>query len=666
MFDLKKKLKQRVEPDAIVIQFQNYIAIILSLVFLIGGAVIIWLSYFSSLGQYGMGVAFLCAPFGYYLVRNYQHLSSTSRHSEKSDRDKIKFTLLDLSFFITYIISILILYTITYYRPWYYFVLVAIGFTILLVQAVYVRYNLYTIGSFLCKLFLLSLTFRAGRFFAFPEIPGSDIHFHLRLAQSIVDYGGIPPYEIMSSKYIFTPLWHLFEAIHMIILDAGFAMSLFIMASGSLIALTLLLYAIVTYLFNFRVGLIATVFVNIADMVFVKTVTNIETSLLVMVFFLVIIICFHHHEKRFYGIAALMIFCMFYTHQLSVFAVFLAIIGYYMTYLIFNHTKLQKYLNKSQSSSSDNTSQSQSLPQPNTLYMILFSVWMIFFWSLIGGDGSDAGFMGSMARRLKRTLDRMFSDYVKDGDIRTSQYERLLSGFDLVDSVLYTLGSALLFCLALVGIIFVLKKYYDPEKIALILAVGILFFVIYPGTYIGLDQVFIPHRFIPILQLAFISLSAFSLIMLYLSLSSKPKQALLTLFVLVMVFLLITTPYINRNDPLYGKTIESRTESMVSELQGISWGQRMSPDGQITVDPLIRSISLTTLEIMPIDRSKISSYPSLDNLIFIREYISQDPELAMSGTFGVRRIRDYTDYVTNIQDNYQNVYHNGEVRNYVA
>lgn len=657
------KLKNFLELEPLFILFQKYIAIILSLVFFIGGAIIIWLSYFLNLGQYGMGIAFLCAPLGYYIIRNNRLFFSRSKHFEASDKDKVKYILLDISFYTIYIISILILYAITYYRPWYYFVFVAIGFTILLVQTFYIRYNFYHIGSFLCKLFLLSLTFRAGRFFAFPEIPGTDTHFHLRLAQIIHEVGFIPPHGT-HYQYTYSALFHLFEAIHMIVLDVGLAASLFIMASGSLIALTLLLYAIGSYLFDFRVGLIAAVFVNIADMVFVKSVTNIETSLLVMVFFLVLIICFHHHEKRFYGIAALMIFCMFWTHQLSVFAVFLALTGYYLAYLIFNHTNIKKILSQSHSSSSDKTS--QSLPQPNTLYMILFSAWMIFFWSLIGGDGSDAGFMGSMARRLWRTLDRMFSQYVETSDLRTSTYEKLFSGYELIDSVLYTLGSALLFCLALVGITYVLKKYYDQEKIGLILAVGILFFVIYPGTYIGLDQVFIPHRFIPFLQLVFISFSAFSLILLYQSLSTRPKRVLLSLFVLAMVFLLITTPYINRNDPIYGKNIEYRTEAMVSELQGISWGQKMDTDGKVIVDPRISKNQISTLEILYLDSNNISTYPNYGSLIYIREYIGQDPKLRLGGTFGVTREKDYTDYVTNIQINYQSVYHNGEVKNYLA
>src|SRR5690606_3654974 len=112
------------------------------------------------------------------------------------------------------------------------------------------------------KAILLSLTFRAGRFFAFPNIPGSDTHFHLIIAKYISDFGYIPSSEI-ADKYAFTPLWHIYDAIHMIILDVGMAQSLFILASAIIIATTFLVYVIGKNLFDFRIGLIASVFVSL-------------------------------------------------------------------------------------------------------------------------------------------------------------------------------------------------------------------------------------------------------------------------------------------------------------------------------------------------------------------------------------------------------------------
>ena len=634
---------------------------ILSIVFLLGGIVIVALSYIAGIGQYGLGLAFLCAPLGYMLIRR------ASRNYIQVDNCTIQqprvnlFLTLDICFWVFYSVSLIILYHMLYFRPWYYFLCVAVAFTILIVQALLIKFKFWNIVFYFFKAILLSLTFRAGRFFAFPNIPGSDTHFHLIIAKYISDFGYIPSSEI-ADKYAFTPLWHIYDAIHMIILDVGMAQSLFILASAIIIATTFLVYVIGKNLFDFRIGLIASVFVSLADMIFVRTLSNINPALLVMVYFLVLICCLHYRKKAFYGIAILMVIALFWTHQLSVFAVYLALIGYYIcdkaiSSNYFHHIGLSA------------TSEKQLIKPTylNTRFMLFTSIYMIFFWGLIGEDTADErSFFGQMVSRFASTMRRMIGEYSSSIEPPTTTYEKLFSNFDLVDSFLYNLGYGMLFCLALVGALLVLKGWCNRERLSLLSAMFLLFIIIYPGTYIGLNQLFIPHRFLPFLQFICVIFAAFSLVILYRSAPERRSRIILTFFVLAMVFFLITTPYINRNDLIYSKSMESRTEIMLSELAGVSWGQGVSVDNRITVDPHISQRSLSTVEVLHLDPDNITHYMGRDesSLCYIRSQIWENPNIQVKGTFGKMRMVDCSEYLNKIIMHHQCVYDNYQVKIY--
>jgi hypothetical protein len=233
-----------------------------------------------------------------------------------------------------------------------------------------------------------------------------------------------------------------------------------------------------------------------------------------MVYFLVLILLLAlPEEKPFTGIAILMVIALFWTHQLSVFAVYLALMGYYICAIrqfratIFTISVYPATIRKS------------SLIKPtylNTRFMLFSSIYMIFFWGLIGEDTADErSFFGQMVSRFASTMRRMIGEYSSSIEPPTTTYEKLFSNFDLVDSFLYNLGYGMLFCLALVGALLVLKGWCNRERLSLLSAMFLLFIIIYPGTYIGLNQLFIPHRFLPFLQFICVIFAAFSLVIFY-------------------------------------------------------------------------------------------------------------------------------------------------------
>ncbi len=644
--------------------FIDHLDTILSVLFLLGGVAIVALSYVAGIGQYGLGFAFLCAPLGHTLIRKASKNRGVQTGYSKIQQPRVNlYLILDIFFWALYSISLVASYRALYFRPWYYFLCVSVAFTILIAQALLIEFKPWNVVFYFFKVISLSLTFRVSRFFAFPTIPGSDTHEHLIYAKYILDFGSVPPFEI-ADKYAFTPLWHIYEAIHMMIFDVGMAQSLFFLASAVLVAATVLVYIIGKNLFGPRTGLIASVFVSLGDMIFIGTLSNINTSLLVMVYFLILVFCLHYTRKTFHSIAVLMTVALFWTHQLSVFAVFLALLGYYICGKV---TSSDYYCHIGTPALSKKLSNKPIYL--NNLFMLFSSIYMIFFWGLIGeGTVGENTFFGKMVSRLVGTVRRMIEEYSLSIEPPTTVYENLFSHFGFVDSLLYNLGYSMLFCLALVGALLVLKKCFNPERVSLISSMGLLFVVVYPGTFIGLDQVFIPHRFLPFLQFICIIFAAFSLVIIYRSTPERISRTILTFFVLAMVFFLITTPYTNRNDLVYSKSMESRTEIMLSELAGVSWGQQTDIDHRITVDPHIPRISLSTVEVLHLDPDNITHYMSRDesNLRYIRSHIWENPNIKVTGTFGKMRIVDCSEYLNDIILHYPLVYNNDQVKIYDA
>jgi len=144
----------------------NHLVIILFVVFLLGGTAIVALSYMAGIGQYGLGFAFLCAPFGYTLIRKASKDNGVQKDYFKTQQPRIKLHLmLDICFWALYSVSLIILYQSLYFRPWYYFLCVSVAFTILIIQALLIELKSWNVAFFLFKVIFLSLTYRAGRFF---------------------------------------------------------------------------------------------------------------------------------------------------------------------------------------------------------------------------------------------------------------------------------------------------------------------------------------------------------------------------------------------------------------------------------------------------------------------------------------------------------------------
>ncbi|QIB89735.1 hypothetical protein [Methanosarcina mazei] len=618
------------------------------------GMVILYLSYYSGIGQYGMGFAFVLGSVLFYVLKEKFNTEIPNRINLYPKNNKL-FLILNSIFLISFSLSLIELHYSIYVRPTLYFILVTISFFSIFVEIFHIKSNNFNYLSLL-KIICVSLSFRLGRFFNYPSIPGSDIHFHLNIAKLIVHNGAVPNYSV-ATQYSYSCLLHIFEAINIILLTGNLRNIVFysIVLSSTIIT-SLLVYCIIKKIYNVQIALIAVLFINIADMLFVQNVTNINPSSIVYCFFLVILFCIIQqiNKPMFSLIVVVMILCMVLSHQLSTFCVFLIIFTLLLSILFYN-----SYFSEALKINLSSKNLKLHL-YSNTL--VYFFALMIFYWSQMQLTIGNS-FFEKTIYRLNRTIISIINEYSTDASAPTSQYESLFSTYDFYSNLLYNLGSNFLLMLAIVGILLVLGfKYKSLFSFSCMCATFMLFGLIYAGTYVGLGYLLIPHRLLSFLQLFLVFFASFSTYYIYAITSEKWTKFGIMVIVILLIFFMITTPYINRGDTIYATNVVYRDQYTYSELKSLEWSNYFLENHTVFVDLLITSRPLSTVDFLNVSAIQIVPFKpkshEVSKNILIRQYIMKNSNLKMSGTFGTIHEKNYQDLLSKVTQEYNLIYSN--------
>lgn len=626
--------------------------ILICFIFLFGGFSIIYLSYFSGIGQYGMGFAFFFGAVIYLYLKKFRINFIEFKEGLYSYR-KRKLLILNILFFTCISLSNIILYNSLYFRPAAYFVLITIGFSTIFIEIFLIKGSYFN-WLIICKILLLSLMFRASRFFTFPIIPGYDTQFHISVAKYIINTGYVPGYDI-ALKYTSTPLWHIFEAQSGIILSTNFQTLLFYtVAAPFIIILSLFLFILVKETYHEKVGLISVILLNVANMIFVRGVTSIYTCSLVHCFFIIMLYSLIKEKKEpFPFITLVVIYAMILTHQLTTFFVFLIFIGLLLGryfFALYNVNPL-KY------STVKNGATNISL---NTI--LLFFVSLITQWSFTGLSGDNLSFFDKVTYRLVHTLTRMYIEYTSQSDILATSYGNYFSQYSVLSNLLYSAGNSILMAFAVIGLLLIISnKNKFTVSFSYICATAILFTFIYIFTYIGLDQVFIPHRVLSFYELFLVIFASYSIYVIYTALNKAKWQQIMFILVFTsFIFLMLTTPFINRNDPLYCSDRDYRTELTLSELSAIGWSSTFQNNEVLYVDPLINRLQVSNVEILNVSDANLQSFQYNQNTenpnsnILLRNYFLDNQNFILCSTFGISEEYSFNKYVDSVI-NYDNL-----------
>ena len=638
---------------------------IISLLFILtGGVVILYLSFSAGIGQYGMGLAFLAGAFTYLYLRKSSHrIKSFDIDDTKAENThKTLLFLLNFIFFLCFSASIYILHQAIYIRPPIYFILVTAAYLSIFIEILYINKEGPACYLNILKTILLSLSFRAGRYFSFATIPGADTQFHLRLANLISETGGIPAgYEALHTylQYIYTPLWHVLVSSTGILLDVDSSKTLFFSIALPFVILTsLFVFLIVKKITaNVQTGLIALLFVNIADMLLVRGLTNINTSSLVHCLFFLILFCFMQEKNNtiFSAFILLSIFSMVITHQLSTFCVLIIFFSLLVSKQVYNFF-LSRFELKDK--------KVKELPlNINTTMFTFFLVFLVFYWSTMGEGGTT--FFGGMVGRLKGSILRMFTEYTS-----ACSYTNVFATYDIWSNLLYNLGYSILLGLAVVGLLLWLNhKYISLTRFAYIIAAVSLFAVIYVGTYVGLGHMFIPHRFISFLEVFLVILAAYSVYVIYRSYMQSRSRIFVCFVVAALIFFMVTTPYINRNDAIYCNERVHRTGCTSSEVASAVWAVSHTSNEIIYKDVLLSISPISTVTHVDLSGKCIKNYPgnakNKRGLVIVRPYFEdKGGTVFVSGTFGKMHACNSSQFLTAVTKNYDLAFSCGGARVY--
>ncbi len=635
------------------------------------GVIVIFLSYVWGMQQQDIGVAVLLASI-LYLVFRKRFLTSSEELSPRSSRRVLFLT--NIIFLITFTTSILLLKLNLYYRPPAYFILVSIAAASIALEILYVSKENRSVWFILFKVIILSLSIRAGIFYEFPTLMGADTWFHSDFANFITSYGHVPSEELWDAgQYRNFPIFHILVASTKLVTAASLKDALFFSIGFTSVISTMFIYLIGKSIGGVKLGLFAMLIASLADMIIVRGITNITTGSLVLCWFMLIL--FLIFRQRFTSVAIslviILLFIMILTHQLTVFATLVALIGLFIgkklyEYFYKDEKKMQPAVGTLEPVAGGRrglVKKNSSIVNISLNLVMVFTIAMLSYWMIVIRGESGVTFFDTMAMRIIRALsaDVYF-------DPASSVYAGLAGSYTILSNALYHFGYLILVFLAAIGVLFWLSpKNVDKGKVGIILSILLLYVFTYGTPLTSMGQSVIPHRWLPFIYVLLTLVSAQAILVLVGSIRYNwGKLPLVSGVVILLTFFMLTTPYICGDSPLYNHNRASRPAFKYSEVQAASTVTQ-AYEGNIMIDRHYAKVFSHIVYDHNLSRESLKSDvdSSFKGMILLRRALLTEPTIAsQSGTLGKGRSEVLGEEFFNRVDRIPGaklVYNNGEV-----
>lgn len=506
------------------------------------GIFIVSLYYLINLNQKDIGIAILLSCLIYIFFR--KNFKSESPISPEKHRIK---NILNLSFYFIFLICILIYSMNLYYRPLSYFILICVLAGIIASQILYVRDG-DSVISILLQIFLLSILIRAGIFYNFPSLMGYDAYFHVSMARAISNTGSVAPIEI-SGKYFYYPLAHIFISITQLIGKVDIKDAVFYSIGLANIFITGAIYLIGKKLEGPQMGLLATLLINVNNQSIVSGIANITPGSLVLCYFIFIIYTLFSdkQELRYTGLILLTTILMVLTHQLTTFVVFLALVT------IYSGKYLHKYLYKD-----------SPLETTSFNYIFFFLVCLQTYWMFTYVDLNTSFFemiITPLMNVLKAGTSYSGDELIIGSGAAQDTFEVLLLHISYLALPFFAIGGVLAW--------FSREDARKINKFSIALVVVILYSFAYGIPLLGMRN-FLTSRWFPLISV-FLVLVAATYMLKLTSLFKSKTAKLTTIFIIILLFsfVMVTTPGINKDNPLVGEDTTVRNQFKEVEIQAI-------------------------------------------------------------------------------------------------
>jgi len=524
-------------------KFTGNLDTILSFIGFSLGVFIVSLYYLINLHQQDIGIAVLSACLIYFVFRKKFKSEAPIYPGGK----KLK-SVLNLSFYLVFLISVLIYSMNPYHRPLSYFILLCVLAGIIASEILYVKER-DMVFPILLQIFLLSILIRSGIYYNFPSLMGYDAYFHAGMAKLITETGTIPPIEV-SSKYFYYPLAHIFVSVTQLMGGLDVKDGLFYSIGFANIFCTTGIYLIGKKLEGPQMGLLAALLINLNNHNIVTGITNITPGSLVLCYFIIIVYAIFNEKPGLVqtGLLLLATILMVLTHQLTTFVVFLALIsilaGKYLHNLLYGSSPIE--------AGSFN-------------YILFFVISLQTYW-MFTYVTQDTSFFEMIFKPLVEVL-QMGSSYSSDeliiGTTTTSQdpLEVLILHISYLALPFFAIGGVLTWSSR--------KEAEKINKFSIALVVAILYGLAYGIPLLGMRN-FLTSRWFPLIAV-FLVLVAASYMLKLVSLFNSKKAKIPAVFIIVLLFsfVMVTTPGINKDYPLVGKDTTVRNQFKNIEIQAV-------------------------------------------------------------------------------------------------
>lgn len=516
--------------------------VILSVIGFSLGLFIVSLYYLIDLNQKDIGVAILSSCLIYIIFRK----KFKSEASISSGKDRLK-SLLGLSFYIIFLICVLIFSMNLHYRPMSYFILVCALAGIIASEILYIREG-DRVSSILLQIFLLSILIRVGIFYNFPSLMGYDAYFHANMARIITNTGFVAPFQI-SGKYFYYPLAHIFISVTQILGKTDVKDAIFYSIGLANIFITAGIYLIGKKLEGPQMGLLAALLINLNNHNIVTGIANITSGSLVLCYFIFIIytIFSEKQEVKYTGLLLLITILMVLTHQLTTFVVLFALVTIYIGKYLHNHL----YNNSPFRTTGFN-------------YILFFIVSMQTYWTFTYVT-SDTSFLAMVFKPLMEVFQAgagYSSDELIVGSvINQDTLEVLLLHISYLALPFFSIGGVLAWLSR--------EDLKKINKFSIALVVIILYSFAYGIPLLGMRNL-LTTRWFPLISV-FLVLVAASYILKLVSLFDLRKAKIPAIFIIMLLFsfVMVTTPGINKDNPLVAKETTVRNQFKDIEIQAI-------------------------------------------------------------------------------------------------
>lgn len=455
-----------------------------------------------------------------------------------------------------------------YHRPLEYFVLVSftgalIGFQLMISPLERGRrlIPIFTICAF-------ALSVWAAIFFNYPTLIGADVWAHADFASFIQSYGGVPPKEVYSLvQYTDFPLLHILFVTLADLFGASMKVAIFIASATAALVTMLFVYLMGREVAGERAGLLAMFLLGISDMFLVNNVTLIMPQSLVIAWFagVIYLVLRKSIDPSSVVVMILFLLAIIPTHQVSLFITMVALVAILIgkvMYELVARTKRKMGPSRERSI--------LRAPHINVQMVALFIVATFSYWVTSTARGSSGkSFLAIMVEVVMRAIERgLFS-----GNPTSNPFANSLGGYDIITAAMYHLGFLILLFFAICGfVLFFGRGMLDVRKFAIFCALFVLGLIAYGSPLTGLRDAVLPERWVPFMYV-FLVIAASVAIIATLRRTRKPgvRAAAAGVIAFLVVFCMLTTPYVSADNPIFEKDRVARSAFTYSEVSSASF-----------------------------------------------------------------------------------------------